>query len=184
MSTFQMGQKVWWVHAQSSRKWLTCPDCQGKKYLTVILGDDSQVTIDCAGCAAGYEPPRGVVFIYEWAPGVHHGEITGIEINEKETRYRFGCYVIEAENVFDSQKLAQARAAQLMDEHNKEEAERFKRKEKDARTWAWHVHHHRNCVKQAMRDLEYHTAKLEAAKTHKKQEKALVIPKAMTAERR
>lgn len=174
MITYSMGQHVWWASCQSKQKWLTCPDCCGKKFLTVILGDDSQVTIDCAGCAAGYEPPRGVVFIYEYAAEVHYDEITGLEINEKETRYRFGSYMIDRENVFDSKELAEARAAQLMDEHNKEEAERFKRKDKDTRTWAWHVHYHRAEVKRAIHALDYHTAKLEAAKAHKKQDKVAV----------
>jgi len=43
------------------------------------------------------------------------------------------------------------------------EREKIATKEKDTRTWAWNASYHRRQIKDAKRQLEYHTAKLNVA---------------------
>lgn len=169
MNKFNIGDKVFRATMRSVEKFNTCPDCWGKKYLRVILGDDSEVTIDCAGCDLGYEPPRGYVTHRAYEPQVEGGKITGIEINENGVSYNLSGYIVEEKNVSEVYEDALKQAAVLAAEYEESEKQRMLRKEKDARTWAWHATYHRGAIKRAQKDLEYHTAKLNVASKYKKE---------------
>jgi hypothetical protein len=71
---FELRQAIWWASCDSIEVTENCPDCFGKKYLTVILGDDSEVKIDCRTCALGYEPPRGYITLHKYGATARPGE--------------------------------------------------------------------------------------------------------------
>lgn len=178
MARFKIGDQVWVAKNRGIERWITCPDCFGKRYLTVTLGDDSQVTIDCAGCARGYEPPRGVISTHDYEATVLNVELTSVESELKEgvevERYgHSGCYREDGENVFATEAEAMVRADVFAKERKAEEEARLLRKEKETRTWAWNAHYHRSRIKDANKELVYHTAKLNAALQHVKAEKAI-----------
>lgn len=169
--TFKIGDTVWVAFSQNTTKHVQCPHCFGRKFLTVILGDDSQVTIDCLGCSAGYEPPRGYLEIYEWKENVVQKKISGIETSTaRPTRYHFNESAYEYdENVFATESEAMARAGILSKKRNEEEMDRLNhKKHNENRTWSWNATYHRSELKRAKHDVEYHTAKLEVAKLHAK----------------
>jgi hypothetical protein len=64
-------------------------------------------------------------------------------------------------------KIAEKKAADF----DREELEKASQKERDTRTWSWNVHYHRRSIREAKKQLEYHTAKLEAARPQAKAEK-------------
>jgi len=162
---YNIGDKVWYAKTGTKEKSVECPECFGKKFLTVILGDNSKVTIDCAGCARGYEPPKGYVIYYEWGVDVREVTIQRMEIKPDEVTYGFwDCYSAETDRIFSTKEEAEKRALELVEEHNKEELARIYRKEKNNHTWSWNVHYHRDCIRRAEKDLIYHKAKLEASK--------------------
>ena len=149
-----------------------CPDCFGKLRLTVILGNGEYISIECAGCSAGYEPPRGYVVVYEASAQIQEMTISGIEVSQDEpAKYRSLCYSLKEENLFRTKEEADVRAQQLADEHTKEEKDRFNRKEKDTRTWAWNARYHRECIKRAEKDLVYHQGKLLISSAKAKEDK-------------
>ena len=76
----QIGDIAWHAESGTRQETEVCPECCGKKYLTVILGDDSQVTIDCAGCASGYDPSKGYVSYWAHSAKVRQVMISGMEI--------------------------------------------------------------------------------------------------------
>ena len=162
MDNLKLGDKVWYASIKTIEKSVVCPECFGKKYLTVILGDDSQVTIDCAGCSKGCEPPRGVVFYWSSDINVSLVEIEKIEIRKDKVEYGFNGYCIaNSDYIFTTKKEAEIKAKELSKEHNKKELERIYRKEKNNHTWAWNVHYHQRCIKACEKDLLYHKAKIE-----------------------
>lgn len=113
MSKYKIGDEVWFAEWRNGEDYITCPDCFGKKFLTVILGDGSQVTIDCAGCALGYEPPRGIVKIYTHGADARQVTITRVNtelVNGNEvSRYSFyGGYEAEEARLFDEKEDAVA----------------------------------------------------------------------------
>ena len=68
MNDYRIGDKVWTVERNHTGRWVQCPECFGTKFVTVILGDDSKLTVDCTTCGCGFNNPTGVVETYdiEW----------------------------------------------------------------------------------------------------------------------
>ena len=176
MKLFNIGDEAWYARRESTLERVTCPECFDKKYLTVILGDGSQVTIDCAGCAAGYDPPRGYVTYYKQSASVSLVSICKVEIYADHAEYGFGgtetCHHIARDTeLFATEEEAKVRAKELAEEWNKEKLAQIHRKEKNDHTWSWHVHYHRKQIRDAKNTIEYAEKKLDAAKAHVKEEK-------------
>ena len=172
--SYNIGDKVWYAGRTSTQEQVVCPECFGKKYLTVILGDDSKVTINCAGCASGYDPPRGYVTYYKQHIEVSQVTICKVEINPDYVEYGFdsfggGCRIAKDTDLFPTKEEAEIRAKELAEEWNKEKLAQIHRKEKNNRTWSWHVHYHRGQIRDAEKTIERSTAKLDAARTHVKE---------------
>lgn len=169
---FKIGDEVWYAQLKWVEKFVKCPECFGLKYLTVILGDQSEMTIDCAGCAKGYDPPMGYVTYWERVPNVCLIRINRVEIQADKTEYGHSQnYRVEESELFLNREAAEIRAIELAKKENEEEVARIHRKDKNNRTWAWHVYYHRSCIRRAEKDLIYHTAKLAVAKQKAKEDK-------------
>ena len=84
---YKIGDTVWYAQLKSVTKSVKCPDCFGDKFLTVIKGDSSQVTIDCAGCSSGYNPPNGYVNYTAYEVAVTPVVIERKEETSLEVRY-------------------------------------------------------------------------------------------------
>lgn len=163
---FQIGDLVWRATWEYSQSYVTCPDCGGTRALTFVMYDGTEHTIDCAGCASGYEPPRGVLPVGNYKPEASPHTVTGMKLRTEggfEYTLNNGFYIGE-ENLFATKEEAQARAEALGQEKAAEDLSRIYKKEKDTRSWAWHVHYHRREIKEAQRRLDYHTKKLCVAK--------------------
>ena len=171
---YKLGDKVWVAFLESREKWVLCPHCCGKRALTVILGDDSRVSIDCDCCRYGYEGSKGYLKSYAWVSGVKESTITKVE-QEWPTKVEYGVdggYRVDQDKVFDTQAGAEVRAQELIVEQEKEELRRIQVKEKVDRNWAWNVRYHRDKIRSAEKDLIYHRSKLAVAQTHVKEEKS------------
>ena len=170
---FKINDEVFWARYERKQRYIKCPECFGKRFLTVIMGDESRVTIDCVGCTQQpYEGPSGSIVTYDFEALVIKTKIEGMEIRPDKTEYRSYCdsghssyYTLKDEDIFYTEVEAIARAKVLKDEADKEEAKRLLQKHDRNRTWAWNAHYHRDCIRQANKDLIYHTAKLEVAKS-------------------
>jgi hypothetical protein len=166
---YKIGDKVWYARRKSEQKTIECPDCFGQRFLTVIKGDLSQVTIDCAGCASGYEPPKGYITYHESVVGVSEVTIDRKEETSKGVTYGFnGCYNAEETEMFDTKEGAEARALELSVKYNQEKLDEINRKAKHDRTWSWHVTYHRREIKRLREQLVYHSSKLDVAKARAK----------------
>ena len=179
---YNIGDRVWYAGMESREASVVCPECFGKKYLTVILGDDSQVTIDCAGCASGYNPPKGYVTYYENTAFVEQVTITGFDVDADKIRYKFD--IVRKCNdgfhrtlqsgaddykVFGTKEEAEVKAKELAEEHNREKLERINCKEQHNHTWSWNVHYHRRQIREAKKSIEYHEGKLVVAREKSKE---------------
>ena len=169
MSKYKIGDKVWYAQRKSITKTVICPDCFGQRALTVIKGDDSRVSIGCAGCRIGFKDPTG--YINYWSQEIDVSEVTIETIEETALKTEYGfrnCYRTEETELFTNKEDAEKRALVLAEEHNQKELDNINQKEKHNHTWSWNACYHRNCIKNAERDLIYHKAKLEVAKVKAK----------------
>jgi hypothetical protein len=145
-----------------------CPDCGGTGRLRVTFHDETQVSIACQNCAVGYDPPTGRVTIHRSEGFARTAVVSGFENAHGKFRWHVdsagGCYrIIDDEDAFESEAPALAKARMRAAEYQHTERKRIAHKEKDTRSWAWNASYHRRCIKEAQKQIEYHTAKLNVA---------------------
>jgi hypothetical protein len=168
---FDVGDTVWLVSSGKQERYVTCPDCLGQCALTVILGDGSQVSISCDCCKEGWAGSRGAVRVYDWVCEVASDVIKGMEVDGQAVRYKLNNHYYP-DAVFATKEEAEVEAVKVLAQHQSDEEQRFnhvKDHQTRHRTWAFSVSYHRNRVKQAKKDMEYHEGKLAVAKIKAKQ---------------
>lgn len=162
---FKIGDQVFQASYGRTERWIICPDCLGSKTVRVILGDDTEVKIECGGCTpGGYEPPWGRIRQYDYAVEVKERTVTGICMHGSEVKYEmnnFGgsYYTGDEKDVFATADEARADGERRRVEHEAEENRRWLAKTKDHKSWAWNATYHRRCAKEHERQLEYHRSK-------------------------
>jgi hypothetical protein len=175
---YQIGDVVWCGEWKSYEKWEKCPNCGGTRTLRVTLFDDTEYIIPCESCKSGWEGPYGVVKHYAYHATAQELVVQGMELgcfsDEKDIwQYKLGlegsCYrqVPEHELFLEEQaalNFAIAKGRQL----EIDEAARVLMKEKPEKSWAWHVTYHRQEIKRAKHNLDYHERQLGIAKTKAK----------------
>jgi ribosomal protein S27E len=171
---FEVGDTVWHATFESTEKWVRCPDCLGQRFAKVTFADGSEVTVECGECAQGFNTPSGIVRIYE-----HEAKVIPVIIERAESfrgdgdelsfSYSLSDHRGGHDDIFDSEAEAKECAERLAVEWKVSEEARINCKDKPSQTWARNASYHRNCVKRAQKDLEYHTSKLNAAKIYAKE---------------
>lgn len=170
---YEIGQSVWLALWDSSDNYVTCPDCGGTGRLRVTFHDETQVSVECQRCGPGYERPTGSIKVYDRRARVVQAMITGAEIDGMKVEWKTDQhYRLPEDEIYDSEADAMAAAIVKADQANREERERIQKKEKDTRSWSWNATYHRRCLKEAQRQIEYHTAKLAVASLKAKEAKA------------
>ena len=165
---FSYAEAVWCAEVVPKETFLQCPDCFGKKFLRVILGDDSEVTVDCSLCERGYLGPQGLIISHDYAADIEMRVITSIEVRDGEFHYGFYQRSGAERNCFTSPDDAKIRASELQKEYEDREQARLAGRENPNRSWAWNVNYHRGSIRRAKKDIEYHTKKLAMALEYKK----------------
>lgn len=173
---FEIGQQVWRATFGTRENFVTCPDCGGTGRLRVTFHDETQVSIHCQNCALGYDPPTGRIRVYDRRAEAVKTTITGMEVEGTEVQWRTAdSYRVEDCDIFDNEADCLVAAQAKAEQFDLEERERVFKKEKDTRTWAWNASYHRKAIKEAQRQIEYHTSKLNAAVVKAKEDKAAPV---------
>lgn len=169
MTKYQMDEDVWWARFEATESWIPCPDCGQTRFLTMILFDGSTHTLDCETCKRGWDGPFGKLRVYERAPFAILTRIIGVSMDRDKVEYRVpDSYVVPETELFKTQEEALKRARVRADEATQAELEQLTKKERDTKSWAWHVTYHRNGKRQNEKEAARHAAKLDVAKSHTK----------------
>jgi ribosomal protein S27E len=167
---YEIGQEVWHATFENHQVSVTCPDCGGTGRLRVTFHDETQVSIGCRNCSSGYDKPTGRVEIYEHQPRARLAIITGVEVDGAKVEWRTSdSYRVDESALFDNEADCMASAMTKAAAYDQEQRDRVFKKEKDTRTWAWNASYHRKRIKEAQRDIEYHSANLNVAKVKAKE---------------
>ena len=171
---FSIGQIVFKATYRRTEKLVTCPDCLGSRRVKMVLGDGTELLIECGGCDPdGYRASTGTIKQYDFAVQVKSYTVTGVNTRANAVSYELdnfgGSYHTGTESdVFATADEAQAFGDSLRAEHEADENKRWMSKTKDAKSWAWNASYHRKCIKQAEKDLEYHRGKVQVCAAHGK----------------
>jgi hypothetical protein len=159
------------------QKNVPCPDCEGKRYNTIIL-DGETFTIDCRGCERGWMGSTGYLETYEYTPSVFEGKISGVEKSWNEDSFEYhvsespsSSKILKEENTFATREEAEDRAVVLARDQSDEEAKKITKKTKPNSSWAWHVRYYQKQIRDAEETIERASLQLDAAKKHVKVEK-------------
>jgi len=165
-----IGETAWLASWETEPDHVVCPDCGGTSQITALLFDGSQVSIGCEGCRRGYDAATGRIQVFKRQPRARHVRIVGVELDAGALVYNTdGGWHIAGTDLFDDESAAVARAAEKCVEADAIERQRVAQKEKPTRSWSWHVHYHRGCIRRAERDIEHHKACLAVARVKAKE---------------
>ena len=171
---FNIGDKVFMATYGRNDKFVTCPDCLGSKQVKVVLGDGTEILIECGGCdPGGYQCSTGRIRQYDYSVEAIERTVTGVKTTMSGTEYELdnfgGCsyYTGDQSKVFATEELAIAAVNLLKQQFEDEENKRLMAKTKDHKSWAWNATYHRRCIKDLERQLEHHRTKVEICATKK-----------------
>lgn len=166
---YKIGDTLFVATVDRRPNMITCPDCGGTLIIHAILFDGTEHVIECSSCSHGYEGPNGLVQDWTITPRVNTVHVTGMEIEEGlPVEYKInlgpGLYrTFKEEDLFEDRIHAEDKALILTRQQQAEEERRVASKEQPHKTWARNIAYHRQRIRLAKKELEYHTAKLNAA---------------------
>lgn len=169
---FEIGDKILIPSFERHERRIICPDCVGNRFLTVIMGDKTEVTIKCENCGPGYEPPSGYIKTYDFEGEIREVTITGLEINSERVQYHVGspnyyqCF--NEDQVTDDYDEATIIVARLEDEKKLAEQNRLQQKVKDHKSWGFSASYHKREIKRHEKDMVYHKSCLDYANSRVK----------------
>ena len=168
---YQINQEVFHASYKGVEDTIVCPDCNGEKFIRFTLWDGTPLSVDCRGCERGYYGSQGFLTYFNMKPVVELLTITGVSIEKDKVTYSAdGCYCMEEDTLFLQESDARAYAEELSKKATAEDVKRALAKTKDHKSWAWHVTYHRNAIRRAVKEIDYHTSKLNVAKKKVKEE--------------
>lgn len=173
MNEYNIGDKVWWATCGTREVTLPCSICFGKLKITLILGNDERIETPCDYCIIGFEKPKGYTNEYQRFSDVKEITITGKEVIENEkgrqVGYRYQSYILyKNKNIFDTKEEAEIAVKKLIIEYENSERERQSYKKKKNQThYSWSVGYHMKRLREANREIEYHSRKINELKNNK-----------------
>lgn len=158
MKEFNIGDKVWWAKYRVETVKKTCPICDGKLRVTVILGNGDHIETDCTYCERGFEK-YGWVEEYEYVSAVEQVQITHKEVNEgiggRIVEYRFGNYCLTLNNAFETKEEAEEKLKEKIAKAQAEDLEKTEyRKNKNPRKYSWDVGYYQRQKRDALKTIE------------------------------
>jgi rubredoxin len=167
---YKVGDSVWRAAFEPTTTYMTCPDCGGEARIRVILHDGTELSIECEGCRHGYDPADGRIKVHDRAPRAILSVVYGMEIDGDKVEYHVeNSYRTAEDRLFDSEVEALECAREMAADADREERARYLQKEKPTKTWAWHVTYHRRAIREAERQIAYHTRQLNVARVKAKE---------------
>lgn len=163
---FNLGDKIYWVYSSTNYgKPMPCPMCFGKRFVTLILGDESQTKSACGFCERGMEGSTGTATVWEPYAAVRSGVISGISTKDG-IRYEVGYETIKEYEAFSTEADAQIECDKQYSLAKERAKEWFEKAFIDCKKkQIWSAGYHKNCIKSAERNIEWHQLRLGMIKT-------------------
>ena len=164
---YKTGDIIWYATFESRETQVPCPVCYGNKTVTVILGNDDHVAVECRYCEVGFQGARGYVIEYVKEPRAEQMTITGRRIEEnngvEEVEYRSDHYCLNSTRIFDTEPEALACAEKM------EEVQESRPKYKDEKSYTWNAGYHMKQAASKLKEAEYHRQKAVMCKSKSKE---------------
>jgi len=167
--TYSVGDKVWWARCGTDRIKKPCPICFGKRKVTLILGDESEVVLPCNYCAPGFESPTGTISEYEYIAAPE--QVTIDRVSSETTpggtkyEYRHEHWLLSPDIIFDTEEAALTKCEEIAEKLHKEETTRTEYLKKDKqKSFSWNAGYHLREAKRCRKEAERHEEKAVVCK--------------------
>ncbi len=158
---YKLGDKVYWIYSSTNySKKIPCTMCFGKRFVTIILGDESQTKISCGFCESGFEGSTGQATVWEPIAVVRVGTISGVSTSGG-IKYEIGSELLYEHELFDNENDAQIQRAIKF----KEVSETAKKYFEDSfvnctKKQVWSAGYHKRCIESNKKNIEWHELRL------------------------
>lgn len=163
----QIGAKVFVPRAWSyGDNRVPCPVCYGKLFVILELGNGERQAVECDGCGLGFEGAQGTINEPCAGSRVDAVTVTGFRLIGDQWRILAGDHgeIRWGVEAFATEAEAEIERERLFAEEVKTAADRaYSMAQHKRKRVTWHVYYHRNGLKKAQKDVEYHTRKLSDA---------------------
>jgi hypothetical protein len=149
MPKYKVGDTVWVPQAGNTQVEIPCPVCFGKKVITLILGNDDHVILDCDYCNKGSECPRGFVTEYQFVATAYPVTIDAVCVETRQDKEIVEYKVIHSEfssssykesNLFTTKEEAEVAAKVMADKQIADESERESNRKKNVtKSFTWNA---------------------------------------------
>jgi len=176
VSKFNIGDNVYVSDFGQKPKEVECPVCFGKKQVTLILGNESKAVMSCGYCTDGIgTDPKGYEIEHSFVAGVKEFTITLIETNHtaerEEVKYQSGPYLWDEDKVFATKDEALADSELDAEKYNIERRTHEAYIKHDImKKYSWNAGYHMREVRDAKKQIEYHSEKAVICKAKAKEE--------------
>jgi len=156
---YSVGDIIWHSRYGMNPTVKTCPICDGKKEVTLILGNGDKVILECAYCQRGYNNPTGTVTVYEYIAVAEQRTITAINsvisaIGE-EREYKCGYDTLGNDDIFDTEEEALARSRCKAEEASRNQETKIEYLKKDKyRSFSWNAGYWLRQIHEAEKNIE------------------------------
>ena len=164
---FPLGTWVWAISPESRREKVTCPDCAGKRVLTLTLGNGDEHVMQCENCRSGYDNATGYinVYVFEHRPEKFQCEALYSVDHEGRTRYQYLGRVMDSTDLYvDYDVCAEACRLKNIILHAEQDSRHLAILESKRKSLAFSVSYWRKKVKDLERDLERARQRLNECK--------------------
>jgi len=167
---YKIGQKVFFVESYTTyNKKIPCPMCFGKRFVTIILGDNSHEKIECGFCSHGYEFASSYATVWEPHAEIEEAVISGIEKNNGwlykvgfTQKFESELYLSKDDAIIEKDKQLEdvtIRAKQYF-------IDNFIQAKKNQ---VWSTGYHKGKIKKCEKQIEWHKIRLGMIKDKEKE---------------
>lgn len=183
MPKYKIGDTKWYAtydkHASTS---VPCPVCFGKLRVIVVLGNGDEVSVPCNYCGHGFKNPTGTIQEYKKVAKAIPFHITGISFDtcggKEVVEYRMvtsssgscSSWIPRKEHqLYDTEEEALIEAERLKNEDETNENTKAEYIKYDKiKSFSWNAGYHMRQIKDAQKQIEYHSQKAVLCKARSK----------------
>ncbi len=164
---FAIGQTFWAPRTSSEKVVLPCPACKGERVVTVIYGGDEHVVIECEACGKGFNGPQGFIEEWQFTPAASKFVVAGLESMHQDNWRLLSTdgATMDLKDLCATEAEALAVSVQKCADQREHDMRSRQHARTKARDGSWSIAYHRNHIADCQRQIDWHTAKINAQKS-------------------
>lgn len=167
---FVMGQTYWKAKLGYRTKEVPCPVCFGKLAVVVTLGNGEHIAVKCDACAPGFGEPSGTVSETDYSIGAEPFIIEKVSYysGDRWSLLSTTGVLCDWKDLYETEEEAlKVSQVRVKEEYETDMKRAATNKQTMIQKKSWTVQYHGTIIKELLRRLEWHRAKIWDVKNAK-----------------